>query len=175
MTETGTTRNTSIGGGQDQDGGAVSGGANFSPAAGGEIGAGEFVTGGIVTGGIVTGGIVTGVTGASLVYTTVPSMEAAETLARALVEARLAACVNMIPGVVSVYAWQGATNVEPEVIVLIKTRRERVSHVMAAIRSAHPYDTPALVGYDIAAGSVSYLDWLMAQTDPSTDPCPTAL
>lgn len=104
--------------------------------------------------------------GASMIYTTFPSMDAARAVARALIEPKLAACVNIIPAVVSIYNWDGAVCEEAEVAALVKTRRDLVARVMDAIAKAHPYATPALVAYDIVAGSDAYLDWIAANTVP---------
>lgn len=101
---------------------------------------------------------------ASLVYSTFPDIGSAKTAARALVDSRLAACVNIVPGVVSIYRWKDAIEEDAECAVLVKTRRALVPAVMATIRANHPYETPALVAYDIAAASPDYLAWIEEST-----------
>lgn len=110
------------------------------------------------------GGLMMSGNGASMIFTTFPSIEAAREVARALVEAKLAACVNIIPAVVSIYRWDSAVCEDAEVAALIKTRRELVADVMVAIAARHPYATPALVAYDIATGSQDYLNWIVVST-----------
>ena len=100
----------------------------------------------------------------SMVYTTFPTLESARLVARALVEARLAACVNILPEMVSIYRWDGAAAEDAEVAMLVKTRRELVKRVIDQIGQRHPYTTPAIVAYDIAAGSAAYLDWISEMT-----------
>ncbi|MBX9926903.1 MAG: divalent-cation tolerance protein CutA [Hyphomicrobiaceae bacterium] len=99
-----------------------------------------------------------------MVYTTFPTLESARLVARALVDARLAACVNILPGMVSIYRWNGAISEDGEVAMLIKTQRELVDRVIDEVGQRHPYATPAIVAYDIAAGSAVYLDWISEMT-----------
>lgn len=100
------------------------------------------------------------------IYTPLPSVEAAERLARALVEAKLAACVNIYPGVVSLYEWKGEIARESEVVAFIKTRRAIADEAMAAARALHPYDVPALLVLPIAEGNQDYLAWARARLRP---------
>jgi periplasmic divalent cation tolerance protein len=95
-----------------------------------------------------------------IALTTVGSAEAADQLARALVERRLAACVNVVPGVVSHYRWQGELQREEERLLVIKTRAERMPALREALRELHPYELPELVAFEITAGSEPYLKWL---------------
>jgi periplasmic divalent cation tolerance protein len=97
------------------------------------------------------------------VYTPLPSEEAAEKMAEALVRARLAACVNIYPGVVSVYEWKGVVQKEAEVVAFIKTRRELADEVMAAARALHPYEVPAFLVLPIESGNEDYLAWARGQ------------
>lgn len=97
------------------------------------------------------------------IYTPLPSVEAAEHLARALVEARLAACVNIYPGVVSIYEWKGKIARENEVVAFIKTRSGLVPAAMAAARALHPYEVPAFLVLPIADGNADYLAWARGQ------------
>ena len=91
---------------------------------------------------------------------TVGSAEEADRLARALVERRLAACVNVVPGVVSHYRWQGELQRDEERLLVIKTRAERIEALRDALRELHPYELPELVAFEITAGSEPYLKWL---------------
>lgn len=100
------------------------------------------------------------------IYTPLPSLDAAERLARALVEARLAACVNIYPGVVSVYEWKGEIAREDEVVAFIKTRRAIADEAIAAAWALHPYDVPAFLVLPIADGNEDYLAWARAQVKP---------
>jgi periplasmic divalent cation tolerance protein len=101
-----------------------------------------------------------------LVFCTAPaSGDAAAELARGLVEAKLAACVNLIPNVRSFYRWQGELQDDQEVQLLIKTRAEHFDALSGWIREHHPYDEPEILALPITAGSGSYLQWLFAQTE----------
>ena len=91
---------------------------------------------------------------------TVGSAEEADRLARALVERRLAACVNVVPGVVSHYRWQGELQRDEERLLVIKTRAERIEALRDALRELHPYELPELVAFEISDGSPEYLKWL---------------
>lgn len=95
-----------------------------------------------------------------LVYCTVPSPEVGETLAGTLVEQQLAACVNILPGLTSVYRWQGKTEKEPESLLLIKTREDRLPALQEAILAAHPYELPEIIAVPISSGLPAYLDWI---------------
>lgn len=97
------------------------------------------------------------------VYTPLPSMEAAESMAEALIGARLAACVNIYPGVISVYEWKGAAQKEAEVVAFIKTRRGLADEVVAAARALHPYEVPAFLVLPIEGGNEDYLAWARGQ------------
>ena len=101
---------------------------------------------------------------ALLVLTTVPDAAAAERIAQVLVEARLAACVNILPGVESIYRWQGAVTRSAELQLMIKTTTERYSTVEEAIRMHHPYDVPEVIAVPIDAASSTYLRWLFEET-----------
>lgn len=93
-------------------------------------------------------------------FSTVGSAEDAERVARALVERRLAACVNVVPGVVSIYRWKGAVEREEEHLLVIKTRAERLPALREALVALHPYEVPELVALDVADGHPPYLAWL---------------
>jgi periplasmic divalent cation tolerance protein len=91
-----------------------------------------------------------------------PDEALAARLARIVVEEQLAACVNVLSGLRSVYRWQGAVHDEPEVLLLIKTRHERYEALEMRIRALHPYEVPEIIALPIIAGSASYLGWLAA-------------
>ncbi|KAA5603599.1 divalent-cation tolerance protein CutA [Blastochloris sulfoviridis] len=101
---------------------------------------------------------------AALVYTTWPSVVEAEAAGAALVEAGLAACVNILPGVRSVYRWQGAVERATETVMIVKTRAARTEAVAIAIRARHPYDTPAILVVPVTGGEPGYLAWIAAET-----------
>jgi len=99
-------------------------------------------------------------TGPVLALSTVATAEDAERIARSLVEKGVAACVNVVPGVVSFYRWKGRLERDAEVLLVIKTRGERFEDLKAALLAEHPYELPELVALPIAAGHERYLEWL---------------
>lgn len=101
---------------------------------------------------------------ALLVLCTCPDHETAESIARALVERRLAACVSVLPGLTSVYHWQGAVEQASEVQLVIKTTRARYAEVEAAVLAVHPYELPELLAVEPVAGLAGYLGWIDAET-----------
>ena len=105
---------------------------------------------------------------ALLVYTTYPSIVEAEQAGRAVVEQRLAACVNILPGMVSHYWWQGVVERGEEVVMIIKTRASLAARVCAAVKQGHSYTTPAIVVLPVEQLDPDYRDWLMAETDVAT-------
>ncbi len=102
---------------------------------------------------------------AQLVYVTTGSLEEARRIGRALVEERLAAAVNIITGVTSIYRWHGSIHEADEVVVVAKTRRERLGALTARAQEMHPYDCPGVVAFMVAGGSEPYLRWIAAETD----------
>ena len=98
-----------------------------------------------------------------MVMTAIDSEAAAEVLAQQLVEAQLAACVQVMP-VKSFYVWQGESRKEAEYLLLIKTRAALYAQVEAFILTHHPYDTPEILQVPVTAGSSAYLQWLGAST-----------
>ena len=102
---------------------------------------------------------------AVLVYTTYPSIVEAEKVGRTLVERRLCACVNILPGMISHYWWQGALERGEEVVMIIKTRASLTERVRAAVKELHSYSTPAFIVISVADIDPDYLDWLMAETE----------
>lgn len=101
-----------------------------------------------------------------LCLSTCPDRETAARIARALVEARLAACVNLLPGLRSIYRWNDAIEDASEVQLLIKTTRERLPALREALAGLHPYAVPELIALDIADGLPAYLDWVATETAP---------
>ncbi len=96
---------------------------------------------------------------------TCPDTETAERLAALLVENRLAACVNILPGLTSVYRWQGAIQHERETLLLAKSRADRYPALEAALVEHHPYELPEVVAVSIEHGLDGYLAWLDAALD----------
>ena len=97
------------------------------------------------------------------VTTTTEKREEAERIARSLVEARLAACVQIAGPITSVYRWKGRIETTGEWLCLIKSRREHYGAVERTIRSLHPYEIPEIVAVDLTAGSSDYLGWLQGE------------
>ena len=99
-------------------------------------------------------------TDAKIVLTTTGSQEEARKMARTLVERRLAACVNIIPQVESVYRWQRKVEDAHEWLLLIKTTTAAFERVRDAIRELHSYDLPECISFSVEDGSSAYLDWI---------------
>jgi periplasmic divalent cation tolerance protein len=98
------------------------------------------------------------------VVTTIDSREAADTLASAAVEARVAACAQIVGPITSTYHWQGRIETASEWQILFKTTTERYAALEATIKAAHPYDVPEIVCTPIVAGHPAYLDWITTET-----------
>jgi periplasmic divalent cation tolerance protein len=105
-------------------------------------------------------------TDALVVLVTFPSPEQAASLARVLVEERLAACGNLVPGLRSIYRWDGAVHDEGEVLLLLKTARDRFPALRDRILSLHPYQVPEVLALPVEAGSQAYLEWVAAEVRP---------
>ncbi len=101
---------------------------------------------------------------ALLIFTNAPNVEVAEQLAYLLVEQRLAACVNILPSMRSVYRWEGQIEAASEVAMQIKTTSARYAEVETAIRDAHPYAVPEIIATPIVAGLPAYLEWIAQET-----------
>ena len=99
-----------------------------------------------------------------VVLVTAPSQDVAEVLAKDLVERRLAACVNILPGVTSVYHWQGEVHRDNESLLVAKTSAEALPQLMKRIAELHPYDVPEIVALDTSAVHPPYADWIVANT-----------
>jgi periplasmic divalent cation tolerance protein len=103
-------------------------------------------------------------TNARIILTTAGSKEEASKIAHALVERRLAACVNIVPQIESVYRWQGKVERAEEWLLLIKTHAELFERVRDAVKELHSYDLPECVMLEVSAGSHEYLDWIAGNT-----------
>lgn len=99
-----------------------------------------------------------------LVLTNVPDQQSALDLAKELVNRRVAACVNCLPAVQSVYRWQDEIEQATEVTVFIKTSRERYGELEKAVREVHPYEVPEIIAIPVEAGLPAYLAWIAGET-----------
>jgi len=102
---------------------------------------------------------------AVFVYTTHPSLVEAERIGKGVLERRLAACVNILPGMISHYWWEGAIERGEEVVMIIKTRASLAGAVQAAVKELHSYTTPAILVLPIEGGEPGYLEWMMKETE----------
>ena len=101
---------------------------------------------------------------AVFVYTTYPSLVEAERIGKALLERRLAACVNILPGMISHYWWQGAIERGEEVVMIVKTRASLAEGVRAAVKEMHSYTTPAILVVPLESVDPDYHAWIEAET-----------
>jgi periplasmic divalent cation tolerance protein len=104
------------------------------------------------------------VIGVRIALVTAPSAEVGRTIARALVEERLAACVNLVDGVTSVYRWQGAIEEAREVQLVVKTVQERVPALVARVAELHPHKVPEILVLPVESGLPAYLQWVVDET-----------
>jgi periplasmic divalent cation tolerance protein len=103
--------------------------------------------------------------GPVVVFITTPSIETGEQIARLLVERKLAACVNILPAMQSVYRWEGKVERAQETLLIVKTRAEIFeSQLLAAVTEAHPYQVPEIIALPIQAGLPAYLSWIDEET-----------
>jgi periplasmic divalent cation tolerance protein len=93
---------------------------------------------------------------------TAPSRDVAERIVTAAVEERLAACGNIVPGITSIYRWEGAVERADEVLIVFKTVRASVPKLMVRVQELHPYEVPEVLVLPVAAGLTSYLEWVAA-------------
>lgn len=100
-----------------------------------------------------------------LVLTNLPDVASAETLARALIESRAAACVNVLAACRSIYRWRGEVETAEEIPLLIKTTTVNYPRVEELVRAMHPYELPELIAIPITHGLPPYLDWLATETE----------
>lgn len=101
-----------------------------------------------------------------ILYATAPDLDTAQTLARALIEERAAACVNIIPGMTSFYRWKDAVEEASETVMIVKTSATSATAARDLICSLHPYETPAILALNVdeSASSAPFLQWIEAQT-----------
>jgi len=95
-----------------------------------------------------------------IIFCTVPDSDTGERIAGHLVEYRLAACVNLLPGIQSVYRWQGKLQKDAEVLLMIKSLKADYAELQAAIRQLHPYELPEIIAVPLSGGLPEYLDWV---------------
>src|SRR6516225_8027685 len=101
-----------------------------------------------------------------IVFTTFANQDDAARVTRVLIEERLIACANLLPGARSLYRWQGKIEDQPEVVALMKTRKQDWTALLSRLHELHPYDTPECVAVRIAAGAPKYMAWLDAALEP---------
>lgn len=101
-----------------------------------------------------------------------PDADTAAELAHALVNRRLAACVQLLPGLTSIYRWEGVVEEASEVLLMAKTWDDRLEAATALLRSRHPYALPEIMAVPAAGGLAAYLDWVHAETRPADDEIP---
>ncbi len=104
----------------------------------------------------------------NLIYSTFPSIETAESAAREMVAARLVACANILPGMISVYEWNGALERGEEVVVVLKTTTTRTAEVIARLTALHPFEVPAIVVLPVSGGLPAYLEWVSRAVTDTT-------
>lgn len=98
---------------------------------------------------------------------TAPDIDTGARIARTLVEERLVACAALLPGVTSVYRWQGRVETSTEVQLVLKTARARADETVARVRALHPYEVPEILVLPVATGLPAYLGWVAAETTPA--------
>ncbi|XP_017025092.1 divalent-cation tolerance protein CutA [Drosophila kikkawai] len=101
----------------------------------------------------------------SVVFVTTPDRETGKKLASSIIERRLAACVNIVPEIESIYLWEGKVNQDSETLLMIKTRTERVDELSKFVRENHPYSVAEVISLPIQNGNLPYLNWI-TQTVP---------
>ncbi|HPA73742.1 MAG TPA: divalent-cation tolerance protein CutA [Spirochaetota bacterium] len=106
-----------------------------------------------------------------VIFCTVPDQETADKIADALVVPGLAACVNIVPGLKSVYTWKGAVCRDSELLCVIKSRASLFGKIEAAVRAIHPYEVPEIIALPIVAGHAPYVNWIDEVTE---NPCPNS-
>ena len=104
-----------------------------------------------------------------VVYITAPTVEDAQSLARSLVKEKLAACVNIIPGIQSIYQWNDAIETDQELLLICKSRTERFDSLKKRVQALHPYDVPEIISIPIQNGSEPYLNWVRDNTEPHSE------
>lgn len=99
-----------------------------------------------------------------ILFSTLDSEEKAREIAHQLVQERLAACVNIVPNVTSVYKWKGAIERTTECLLVMKTADDRVEQLTQRIKELHPYEVPEIISFSVEHGHPPYLDWVVAET-----------
>lgn len=99
-----------------------------------------------------------------IILVTTPDMDVAQRLARTLVSSKRAACVNILPGMTSLYWWHDKLTEDKEVLLLVKTRAELFDEIAGMVKGAHPYQVPEIIALPIVAGSPEYLNWINETT-----------
>ena len=107
-------------------------------------------------------------TALSLCFITTPNMTVAENIAASLVTKKLAACVNIVPGVTSVYEWQGTLEKSQEHLLIAKTRTQLIEALISDVKKNHPYEVPEIISTPLGPGSAEYLKWVLSSTDRVT-------
>ncbi len=105
--------------------------------------------------------------GVKVVFVTVPDQPTGLELARTLVRERLAACVNILPGVRSIYSWEGSIEDDSELLLIIKTGAGSLEKLTQRVIELHPYDEPEVLSLPVDGGSRGYLDWVINETEGS--------
>ncbi len=100
-----------------------------------------------------------------VILVTAPDQQTAETIGRQLLEERLVACVNIVPGIRSMYWWQGVLEDDEEVLMLLKAPKESVQGIAARVKELHPYSVPEVIATEIVCGLAEYLEWVHKETD----------
>ena len=103
------------------------------------------------------------------VLVTGPTGETMRRLAETVVEDRLAACVNLVDGVTSIYRWEGQLQADSEVLAIMKTTRDRLPSLQLRVHDLHPYDVPEFIAVPIIDGSAAYLDWVFRSVCDASD------
>ena len=100
-----------------------------------------------------------------IVFITTPTMEVGEQIANALLDKQLAACVNLISPIRSLFIWEGRTNTDEETLLVVKTRADLFKdHLVPTVKALHPYEVPEIIALPIVMGSADYLEWIEAVT-----------
>ena len=103
---------------------------------------------------------------AIVVLITAPSREVARQIAAALLEAKLAACVNVLPGIHSYYTWEAQRQEDEEVLMLVKTRQSLFEgRLVPAVKAIHPYELPEIIALPVQGGLEGYIEWIMEETE----------
>lgn len=102
-----------------------------------------------------------------VVLVTAPDLDSATRVARGLLESRLVACANLVPGIRSLFWWEGSVEESDEVLMVLKSRRSAVERISGKVRALHPYEVPEVVALDVTSGLGAYLAWVKGETKDS--------